>query len=39
MRPQQHSFKKGSYSRNGPTPGSTLPKAMQEELDGQGNFP
>jgi hypothetical protein len=38
MRPQQHSFKKGSYGKHAPTPGSTLPKAMQEELDEQGSF-
>ncbi|KAI7891554.1 uncharacterized protein EV154DRAFT_464139 [Mucor mucedo] len=47
MRPQQPSFKKGgAYNKGGsfkkndhgkhvPTPGSTLPKSMQEELDGQ----
>lgn len=48
MRPQQSSFKKGGafnkggsfkkndYGKHVPTPGSTLPKSMQEELDGQG---
>lgn len=37
MRPQQQSFKKGGYKKHAPTPGSTLPRSMQEELDEQGN--
>jgi len=36
MRPQQHSLKKGGYKKHAPTPGSTLPRSMQEELDEQG---
>lgn len=35
MRPQQHSFKKGGYNKHTPTPGSTLPRSMQEELENQ----
>ncbi|GAN08931.1 mif4g ma4 domain-containing protein [Mucor ambiguus] len=35
MRPQQQSFKKGGYKKHAPTPGSTLPRSMQEELDEQ----
>ncbi|CAO0803354.1 unnamed protein product [Mucor circinelloides] len=35
MRPQQHSLKKGGYKKHAPTPGSTLPRSMQEELDEQ----
>ncbi|KAI9483724.1 MAG: hypothetical protein EXX96DRAFT_152735 [Benjaminiella poitrasii] len=32
MKTNQKSFRKGAYKKNGPTPGSTLPKAMKEEL-------
>jgi hypothetical protein len=37
MGPQKQSFNKGGYKKHAPTPGSTLPKSMQEELEGQGN--
>jgi hypothetical protein len=37
MRPQQ-SFKKGGHGKHAPTPGSTLPKSMQEELETQGKM-
>lgn len=36
MKQQNQPFKKGGYKKHAPTPGSTLPKSMQEELDGQG---
>lgn len=39
MRPQQHSFRKGGHNKHTPTPGSTLPRSMQEELEGQGRLP
>ncbi|KAI8639720.1 hypothetical protein BD408DRAFT_391902 [Parasitella parasitica] len=35
MRPQNQSFKKGGFRKHVPTPGSTLPRSMQEELDEQ----
>ena len=36
MRPQQQHQKKGNFGKHVPTPGSTLPKSMQEELESQG---
>ncbi|CEP19856.1 hypothetical protein [Parasitella parasitica] len=35
MRPQKQTFKKGGFKKHAPTPGSTLPRSMQEELDEQ----